>query len=74
MRRKENAMDFGDLLAGLALGICGLALGFAVFRHFIGEGELALSGAAIVGLAVGAGYLLWHRKSFLLRRARGHKH
>ena len=65
-------MDLGDLLAGVALAICGLALGFAVFRHFVGEGELALLSAAIVGLTVGAGYLLWHRKSFLLRRSNTH--
>ena len=65
-------MDFGDLLAGLALAICGLALGFAVFRHFFGEGELALVSAAVVGLIVGASYLLWHRKSFLLRRTKRH--
>ena len=65
-------MDFGDLLAGLALGICGLSLGFAVFRHFIGEGTLALTIAAAVGLLVCVGYLLWHRGSFLLRRRGGH--
>lgn len=65
-------MDFGDLLAGLALGICGLGLGFALFRHFIGEGALALTIAAALGLLICAGYLLWHRGTFLLRRRKGH--
>lgn len=66
-------MDFGDLLAAVALAICGLGLGFAVFRHFVGEGEVALLSAAVVGLAVGAAFLLWHRRSFLLHR-RGERH
>jgi hypothetical protein len=65
-------MDFGDLLAGLALAICGLGLGFAVFRHFVGEDPLALTLAAVIGLVIGAGYLLWHRRSFLLRKTGQH--
>ena len=62
-------MDLGDLLAGLVLAICGLGLRFAVFRHFVGENLLALTLAAIVGLVIGAGYLMWHRRSFLLRHS-----
>lgn len=61
-------MNLGDLLAGLILGLCGLALGVAVFRHFAGEGVLALTLAAAAGLLVGVGYAVWLRKSFTLRR------
>ena len=50
-------MDFGDVLAGLVLGICAVALGFAVFRHFLGEGSLALTISAVVGIA-----LLFHQR------------
>ena len=57
-------MDFGDVLAGLVLGICAVALGFAVFRHFLGEGSLALTIAALVGIAMSVGWVAWHRRLF----------
>lgn len=61
-------MSFGDLLAGLILAVCGLGLGVAVFRHFVGEGILALTLAAVVGLILGAGFAVWLRTSLTLRR------
>jgi O-antigen/teichoic acid export membrane protein len=57
----------------LGLGICSLALGFAVLRHYLGEGALAFLVATVVGLIVAAVYLLWLRKSLLLRRRRPHR-
>ena len=65
-------MDIQDVLAGTVLGICAVALGFAVFRHFVGEGSLALTVAVAVGSAVGAGYVIWHRHLFGGRHHRRH--
>jgi hypothetical protein len=65
-------MDFGDLLAGCVLGICAIGLGFAVFRHFLGEGSAALTIAIAAGGAVAVGYVIWQRRLFV--SGRDHRH
>jgi hypothetical protein len=72
MFRKEEVMDFEDLLVALVLGICAIGLGFGVFRHFVGEGSYALTIAAAGGIAVAVGYVIWQRRLFF--SGRGHRH
>ena len=60
-------MNLSSLLVGLALGVCTFALAWATVRHYTGLAEehgLALVIAIVVGLVVGAGYVLVESRWF----------